>query len=58
MLLCATAMAVAMVTDSLYAIFTSRARMLFSRRRVRLMSQVSGATLIGGGVWLALSRSR
>ncbi|HEX2891005.1 LysE family translocator [Vineibacter terrae] len=57
-LLCATAMAVAMVTDSLYAILTSRARMLFSSRRVRLMSQVSGATLIGGGVWLALSRSR
>jgi threonine/homoserine/homoserine lactone efflux protein len=34
------------------------ARLLFSRRRVRLMSQVSGVTLIGGGVWLAVARSR
>ena len=27
-------------------------------RRVRLLSRVSGAFLIGGGAWLALSRSR
>ncbi len=57
-LLCATAMAVALVTDGMYAILTGRARALFSRRRVRLMSQISGATLIGGGVWLAFTRSR
>ena len=57
-LLGVTAMAVALVSDSIYAILTGRARALFSRRRVRLMSQISGATLIGGGVWLALTRSR
>jgi len=57
-LLGVTAMAVALVSDSVYAILTGRARTLFSRRRVRLMSQISGATLIGGGVWLALTRSR
>lgn len=57
-LLGVTAMAVALVSDSVYAILTGRARTLFSRRRVRLMSQISGATLIGGGVWLAFTRSR
>ncbi|HKU98928.1 MAG TPA: LysE family translocator [Vineibacter sp.] len=57
-LLGVTAMAVALVSDSVYAVLTGRARALFSRRRVRLMSQVSGATLIGGGVWLAFTRSR
>lgn len=57
-LLCATAMAIALLSDSAYAILTGRARALFSRRRVRLMSRISGATLIGGGVWLAFTRSR
>ncbi len=57
-LLGVTAMGVALVSDSVYAVLTGRARSLFSRRRVRLMSQISGATLIGGGVWLAFTRSR
>jgi homoserine/homoserine lactone efflux protein len=57
-LLGATAMAVAMITDGAYAVVTGRAGRLISRRRVRLLSRVSGACLIGGGVWLALTRAR
>jgi threonine/homoserine/homoserine lactone efflux protein len=54
----ATAMAIAMVSDSAYALASARAGRAFSRRRVRLLSRISGGFLIGGGVWLALSRSR
>jgi homoserine/homoserine lactone efflux protein len=54
----ATAMAVAAVSDGAYALLASRAGAALSRRRVRLMTQASGGLLIGGGLWLALSRSR
>lgn len=54
----ATAMAVAAISDSAYALLASRAGAALSRRRVRLMSRASGAMLIGGGLWLALSRSK
>ena len=58
LLLGLTAMAVAAITDGGYAILTGRAGALLSRRRVRLVSRTSGAFLIGGGVWLALTRGR
>jgi len=54
----ATAMAVAAISDSAYALLASRAGAALSRRRVRLMTRASGGVLIGGGVWLALSRSK
>lgn len=54
----ATAMAIACVSDSAYALASARAGRAFSRRRIRLLSRISGGFLIGGGVWLALSRSR
>ena len=54
----ATAMAVAAISDSAYALLTSRAVAALSRRRVRLMTRASGGMLIGGGVWLALSRTK
>jgi threonine/homoserine/homoserine lactone efflux protein len=54
----ATFMAVAGLTDFLYAFAASRARSLLSAGRARLLSRVSGAFMIGGGVWLALSRAR
>ena len=57
-LLGATAMVIALVFDSAYAIASGRAGAALSRRRVRLLSQVSGLCLIGGGAWLALARSR
>ena len=53
-----TAMAVAAISDSAYAILSGRAGKALSRRRVRLISRVSGGFLIGGGLWLAFQRSR
>jgi homoserine/homoserine lactone efflux protein len=57
-LLGVTAMVVAFLTDGAYAVFSGRAGALLSRKRVRLVSRVSGGFLIGGGIWLALARSR
>ena len=51
-----TAMLFAAVSDSAYALASGRAGRVLSARRVRLLSRVSGGFLIGGGVWLALSR--
>ena len=53
-----TAMAIALVTDGGYAMLTGRAGRLLSRKRVRLVSRLSGTCLIGGGIWLALTRGR
>lgn len=53
-----TAMAVALVSDGAYAVVTGRASAMLSRKRVRLVSQLSGGFLIGGGIWLALTRGR
>jgi len=53
-----TAMAVALVTDGAYAVLTGRAGAFLSRKRVRLVSRLSGVFLIGGGIWLALTRAR
>ena len=55
-LLGVTAMAVALVSDGAYAVLTGRAGALLSRSRVRLVSRLSGAFLVGGGIWLALTR--
>jgi homoserine/homoserine lactone efflux protein len=53
-----TALAFAAVSDSAYALLSGRAGRLLSRHRVRLLSRLSGGFLIGGGVWLALARTR
>ena len=53
-----SAMAIALVTDGGYAVLTGRAGALLSRKRVRLVSRLSGTCLIGGGIWLALTRGR
>lgn len=55
-LLGVTAMAVALVSDGAYAVLTGRAGAVLSRNRVRLASRLGGAFLVGGGVWLALTR--
>lgn len=57
-LLGVTAMAVAAVTDGAYAVLTSRAGSLLSRGHVRIVSKLSGAFLIGGGIWLAFTRAK
>lgn len=54
----ATAMAIAAVSDTAYTLLASRAGKALSRRRMRLISRASGTVLIGGGVWLALARAR
>lgn len=56
-LLGVTAMAVALVSDGAYAVLTGRAGAFLSRKRIRLVSRLSGSFLIGGGIWLALTRS-
>jgi threonine/homoserine/homoserine lactone efflux protein len=57
-LLGVTAMVVAGIFDSGYAILAGRARSVLSPPRVRLVSRLSGGFLIGGGIWLALARTR
>jgi threonine/homoserine/homoserine lactone efflux protein len=53
-----TFMVIAAVTDGLYALLAGRARSFFSARRTRLVSRASGGFMIGGGIWLALTRAR
>ena len=57
-LLGGTFMVIAAATDAGYALLAGRARKIFSARRTRLLSRVSGGFMIGGGVWLALTRAR
>jgi threonine/homoserine/homoserine lactone efflux protein len=53
-----TFMVFASLTDAGYALLAGRARALLSEKRTRLLSRVSGGFMIGGGLWLALTRSR
>ncbi|HUN97540.1 MAG TPA: LysE family translocator [Bradyrhizobium sp.] len=53
-----TFMVIAAMTDGMYALLSGRARLIFSSRRTRLLSRVSGGFMIGGGIWLALTRAR
>lgn len=57
-LLGVTFMVIAALTDGIYALLAGRARKLFSARRTRLVSRISGGFMIGGGLWLALTRTR
>ena len=57
-LLGVTAMAVALVSDGAYAVLTGRAGAFLSKKRIRLVSRLSGGFLIGGGIWLAVTRAR
>jgi len=52
-----TFMAVATLCDGGYAVLTGRARALIAGTRARLLSQASGAILIGAALWLALMRA-
>jgi threonine/homoserine/homoserine lactone efflux protein len=54
----ATAIVVAAISDGLYAILIGGAGRRITQRQVRWLSRVSGGVLIGGGVWLALTRAR
>lgn len=52
----ATALVFAAMSDSTYAMLAGRAGRVLSARRIRLLSRLSGSFLIGGGLWLAFSR--
>ena len=47
---------VAAVLDSCYALAAGRAGRWFTGSRIRVLEKVSGTFLIGGGLWLALSK--
>jgi len=49
-------MLIAGTTDAVYAVLGGRARSLLSAARVKIVSRVSGAILMAGGVWLALQK--
>lgn len=51
-----TFMVNAALSDGAYALLAGRAGKILSARRVRLVSRISGGFMIGGGVWLALTR--
>ena len=53
-----TFMVTGAVTDLIYAVLAGRARLFFSAQRTRLLSRISGGFMIGGGIWLALTRAR
>jgi threonine/homoserine/homoserine lactone efflux protein len=57
-LLGVTFMVIAGLTDVVYALLAGRARLIFSARRTRLLSRISGGLMVGGGIWLALTRAR
>jgi len=57
-LLGVTFMVIAGMTDAVYALLAGRARRFFSARRTKALSRVSGGFMIGGGIWLALTRAR
>ena len=49
-------LAIAAMSDSVYALAAGQARHLLTAARVRMVNRVSGAILMCGGVWLALQR--
>lgn len=57
-LLGVTFMVIAALTDATYALLAGQVRRFFSARRTRSLSRISGGFMIGGGIWLALTRAR
>ena len=53
-----TAMALAALCDCTYALVSGRVGRRVDPKRVRAASRVGGLCLVGGGLWLALSRSK
>ncbi len=53
-----TAMICAAVSDSGYAFAAGRAARALSASRMRLLSRIGCSFLIGGGLWLAVSRAK
>ncbi|MBB4266846.1 LysE family translocator [Roseospira visakhapatnamensis] len=51
-----TFMAIAAALDGAYAVAAGKTGALLSRRNIRWLERLSGSFLIGGGIWLALTR--
>jgi threonine/homoserine/homoserine lactone efflux protein len=51
-------MVLAALSDGTYALVSGRVAGRIDPKRVRAVSRVGGVCLIGGGFWLALSRSK
>ncbi len=51
-----TARAVALLSDGAYAVLSGRAGSFLSGKKAKLVSRLGGGCLIGGGIWLALTR--
>ena len=58
MIMGVTAIVVAALSDGLYAVLIGGAGRRISQSKVKLLSRVSGGVLIGGGLWLAFTRTR
>ena len=52
----ALAVIIGTTLDGAYAILAGRAGTWLTRSRLRIVERISGTFLIGGGIWLALSR--
>src|SRR3954466_505168 len=57
-LLGVTFMVIGAITDAIFALLAGRVRLFFSSSRTRLVSRISGAIMIGGGLWLGGARRR
>jgi threonine/homoserine/homoserine lactone efflux protein len=56
-LMCAVSVLLATLSDSGWAILAGLGRIWFMQpARAKLLGRLSGLTLIGGGIWLSLSR--
>jgi threonine/homoserine/homoserine lactone efflux protein len=53
-----TALVLAAMSDSAYAVAAGRAGRMLTAGRIRLLSRLSGSFLIGGGIWLAVSKAK
>ena len=58
MIMGVTAIIVAAISDGLYAILVGGAGRRITERQVKWISRVTGGVLVGGGVWLALTKTR
>ena len=56
LLLGAIAMIIGTVLDGAYAVLAGRAGAMLTRTRIRWTERGAGTFLVGGGIWLALSR--
>jgi threonine/homoserine/homoserine lactone efflux protein len=55
--MCAVSVLIAAIFDSAWAVAAGLGRAWFMKpARARLLGRVSGTVLIGGGVWLSLTR--